>query len=701
MKSQRSKWPAVPVIMHLLALCWLILAGPAAAQITAPEGQTNITAQLVMPGPFSAGETREVALAFDPAPGWHGYWENPGDAGFGMTLDWQLPEGWSAGEPRYPVPEALIIGGLMNHVYNGPYAVLVPITAGANASAINPAPISVAADWLACTDRICVPEKATLTATISSVSDPAVTRQFTDWQMAIPPMIDSEAAFEIAGGKVRIGIPLPAGLGLVSPHLYIAREGQVDYAAPQVFRRSGDMLVAELIANDRASNEPLEGILAFGDGEGVRIIAKRGDVASGGTLLSAATPALWILILGALAGGLLLNIMPCVFPILSLKALSLARAGTSESVARREGIAYTAGVVLACLALGGLLLALRAAGEQIGWAFQLQEPGVVLALLVLAAAITANFAGLFELPSLPITRSGKPAGAFATGVLAAFVATPCTGPFMAAALGAALLLPTEQAMLLVGLLGLGLALPFLLLGFVPALRNMLPKPGPWMETFRRIMAVPMGLTALALVWLVWRLGGWAFALVAVLFAITVIIAFTLANKAERDGRASGLALAGRLAIIAILAVIVVPRVSSGERVEAEAGILNAQPFSAVALAEAQANGEPTFVWMTADWCVTCKINESVAIERENVRDAFARRGVTVLRGDWTRRDPEITRYLESKGAAGVPLYVWISEDGTEEVLPQILAPGSLVNLAKRPQETPRPRQSDPLPPQTR
>ncbi len=452
MKSQRPKWPVVPVFLHMLALCWLIVTGPAAAQVTAPEGKTNITAQLVTPGPYSAGETRDVALTFDPAPGWHGYWENPGDAGFGMTLDWQLPEGWSAGKPRYPVPETLIIGGLMNHVYNGPYAVLVPITAGPNASVVNPAPISVDADWLACTDTICVPEKATLRASITNPADPSVTRQFTDWQMAIPPMIDSEAAFEIVKGKVRIGIPLPASLDLAAPHLFVARDGLVVYSAIQTFWREGDLLIAELPADSRADNTPFEGILAFGNGEGIRFSAVQGEVPDGALfkrVRNAETPPIWTLILGALVGGLLLNIMPCVFPILSIKALSLARAGTSESVARREGIAYTAGVVLACLALGGLLLALRAAGEQIGWAFQLQQPGIVVALLLLAAAITANFAGLFELPSLPITRSGKPAGAFATGVLAAFVATPCTGPFMAAALGAALLLPTSQAMLLV------------------------------------------------------------------------------------------------------------------------------------------------------------------------------------------------------------------------------------------------------------
>src|SRR5690606_20096628 len=226
------------------------------------------------------------------------------------------------------------------------------------------------------------------------------------------------------------------------------------------------------------------------------------------------------------------NLMPCVFPILSLKALTLARAGESEADARREGVAYTAGVVLACLALGALLLALRALGSEIGWAFQLQEPGVVVALLVLAVLITANFAGLYELPSLSFTREGGRASAFSTGVLAAFVATPCTGPFMAAAMGAALLLPWWQGLLLFATLGFGLALPFLLLGYVPALRKLLPRPGKWMDTFRKILAIPMGLVAVALVWLAWRLGGTNFALLALWIAVQIVLLIVTYQRAN-------------------------------------------------------------------------------------------------------------------------------------------------------------------------
>src|SRR5690606_3353019 len=291
--------------------------------------------------------------------------------------------------------------------------------------------------------------------------------------------------------------------GLADPHVFLETVQLVDYAAAQRFTRDGNVLVAEIPRKGLAEGaESLSGILKLDEqGNGVTFEARPGAVPTGGVPVAGSDPAaalapLWVLLGGALLGGLILNLMPCVFPILSLKALTLARAGGSEGEARREGLAYTAGVILACLALGGLLLVLRAGGSEIGWAFQLQEPGVVAALLVLAVVITANFAGLFELPSLSITRSGGRASAFSTGLLAAFVATPCTGPFMAAALGAALLLPWWQALILFAVLGLGLALPFLLLGFVPAFRRLLPRPGPWMDRFRRALAVPMGLTAL-------------------------------------------------------------------------------------------------------------------------------------------------------------------------------------------------------------
>jgi DsbC/DsbD-like thiol-disulfide interchange protein/cytochrome c biogenesis protein CcdA len=500
--------PAGLLAALILALLAALSTAPAAAQGNA--GGNNMRVALVADGPPVPGRTWTVALHFQPRSGeWHGYWVNPGDAGVGMRLDWRLPEGWRAGEPRYPVPRRLEIAGLMNHIYEGDYAVLVPITVPAGASADASGPVSLRLDYLACTDRICVPERAELTL------DPVVARsdaRFDGWRAALAPPLDQAVPFAVAGGRLRLAIPLPAAVMVREPHVFIETRDLVDYAAIQSFAREGDTLVAEIpLADGAAAPARVAGILALGPGDGFRFEGRPGAVPETGIPLTAAStaalPSLWLALAGALLGGLLLNVMPCVFPILSLKALALARAGGEERAARRDALAYTVGVVLACLGLGAVMLALRAAGEQVGWAFQLQEPALVVTLLVLAVAITANLLGLFELPGFGIAGKGGGGSSFMTGLLAAFVATPCTGPFMAAALGAALLLPAPQALLLFGALGLGLALPFLLLGFVPALRARLPRPGPWMARFRRWMALPMGVTALALAWLAWRLGG--------------------------------------------------------------------------------------------------------------------------------------------------------------------------------------------------
>ncbi|TNE50238.1 MAG: thiol:disulfide interchange protein, partial [Sphingomonadales bacterium] len=405
----------------------------------------NISAELVLIESRDGGREEVYAMHFRPQEGWHGYWSNPGDAGLGMQTEWSWPAEWF-GTPQYPVPHQLTIAGLMNHVYEDDYAVLIPVSIPADVAGDDFGPLSVKAQWLACTDQICVPEEAELTARVALASDDVAM-----WRAAIAPPLDSQSSFEMVDGKLRLAIPIPANMALSQPHIFVETLRVVDYAADQTFRRQGDILTIEIPLKGTAEPGEIEGILSLGGGNGVHFKAIPGDVPEGGELISTTpgeSPAIWVLLLGAMAGGLVLNIMPCVFPILSLKAISLARAGESQAQARGEGLAYTAGVVLACVALGGVMLALRAAGEQVGWAFQLQEPGVVVFLLVLAVAITANLAGLFELPQLSVTRSGEPASAFATGLLAAFVATPCTGPFMAAALGAALLLPPVQALAL-------------------------------------------------------------------------------------------------------------------------------------------------------------------------------------------------------------------------------------------------------------
>ena len=680
---RRYRW-LVAIVWQCLAL---LFAAPALA---APN---HISAQLVVEAPAQPGGLVTVAIVMRPEPGWHGYWLNPGDAGQGMTLSWIGPYGTVPGPPHYPVPQTLLISGLMNHVYEREYAVLNDIKLSIDSRPGDPVPLQLTADWLACSATLCVPEHAVMT-TEARVAKPGEAAKpdprFDAWRRAMPAPLGAKVRLAVTPQVLRLAIPLPASIRLDDPHMFVAQDHMVDYAGQQKFSRSGDLLIAELPRAKFAAANPdfIAGVLRLtrdGD-DGLRIESELGPVPPAGTPLATASvgsgrtmPLPW-LILAALVGGLLLNVMPCVFPILSLKALSLARAGESEAQARAEGLAYTAGVMLACLGLGALMLVLRAAGEEVGWAFQFQEPWVVVLLTMLAVAITANLSGLFELTLPGLSRAGSPQGAFATGLLAAFAATPCTGPFMAAAMGAALLLPTAEAMLLFAALGLGLALPFLAIAFVPALRRLLPRPGAWMAKFRLVMAVPMGLTALALLWLCWRLGGQTFALAVLGISVTLLAALFLAGKRQRQGKSAAMpALAGMA--LALAAAIGVPHLQSAP----EAGIdsiLPTKPFSEAALASGRASGKPVFAYFTADWCVTCKVNERVAIEREDVRAAFARKGVVVLRGDWTRRDPAISRFLLAQDAAGVPLYLWYpAGNGAPRKLDQVLSPGTLTDLA--------------------
>ena len=670
----------------------LLLALPAAA---AP---THIAAELIAEAPAAPGGTVMLALHMRPEPGWHGYWSNPGDAGFGMTMNWRLPGESTAGKPQYPVPQTLVIAGLMNHVYGREYAVLVPLKVARNAQPGSMLPISVEADWLACTDKVCVPEKAVLEAKVAIAapgrrSPPSA--QFDQWRMRLSAPLGAPVRFAIDGNRIRIAIPLPDSVALHDPHLFIAEDKLVDYAGVQTFSRMKDLLVAELprAKYGAVSPQTLSGVLRLEreesdghGGDGLAFSASPGEVPAvpvhGSGTAGQGPVALGWLLLGALAGGLLLNVMPCVFPILSLKALSLARAGENEAEARTEGLAYSAGVIVACMALGALLLALRAGGNEVGWAFQLQEPLVVAALLILAVALTANFLGTFEFSVPGFVSTGSTRGAFATGLLAAFVATPCTGPFMAAAMGAALLLPVAPAMALFAALGLGIALPFLAVAYIPALRRMLPGPGHWMVTFRRWMALPMGLTAAALLWLASRVGGNFFAAVWLGVAIALVVLLILIGTKQRAGHAAGKLIFIEIAALLIGAAAATPHILRQPEHAAQ-GLLASQPFSEAALTSARASGKPVFLYFTADWCLTCKVNEQVAIEREETKRAFEKADVQVLRGDWTRRDPAITRFLTAQGAAGVPLYLWYPEGGKDPIqLGQVLKPESLVEMAE-------------------
>ncbi|UYY58357.1 protein-disulfide reductase DsbD family protein [Sphingomonas sp. S2-65] len=661
----------------LMSLLLALVALPAAAQPIGkgPHVRITLVAEAERPAPGS-----EVTLAFVSIPekGWHAYWQNPGDAGLPARYDWSLPEGVTAGDVRYPVPQRLMISGLMNYVYEKPFAPLVTLKLPAGASGT--LPIRVKLDYLVCTDAICVPERAQL-ETALTIGDGSIAAdrraQFDAWRASLPKPLGSPARFQVEGGKLRLAVPYPASAQAGEAYFYALTQNAIDYAAPQIVSRDGDRLVIETAAKGAPAR--LQGVLQA-DGRGLAVSAAPGAVPPPArhTVASTILPAL-LAFFAAIVGGLILNIMPCVFPILSLKALSLAKGQGAD--ARGEALAYTAGVVLVCLALGGVLLALRAGGAAAGWAFQLQDPRVIVLLLLLTTAIALNLAGLFEVNAPGIANraaaSGR-GGAFATGALAAFVATPCAGPFMASALGAALILPWPAALAVFAGLGLGIALPFLLLGFIPALRRRLPRPGAWMATLRHLLSLPMFLTALALAWVLGRQAGVDGMTIGLAAALLAAVALWWAGTRQHRGATRAWLPALPLLLLACASAALVHPAQAEH--SAPSG---AETFSEARLAQLRAEGRPVFAYFTADWCLTCKVNEKAVIETAAVRTALAQGKVAVLVGDWTNGDPVLGRFIERHNRAGVPLYLWYAPGEAEpRVLPQILRPSTLTDLAR-------------------
>lgn len=664
--------------MMLAIIAWAV---PASAQgdpanDPPPHLKIQLVAETSTP---KAGSTINLALDSRPQPGWHGYWQNPGDAGFPAKFAWTLPSKITAGDPRYPAPQQLIVAGLMNYVFEQPYAVIVPLTVPQGLAAGTRLPIKLHLQYLVCTKTLCVPEQADLATELTigdGQPDPVHAAQFAQWRRALPQPLGSRATYQTQGGAVRIAIPYPASAAAAGAYFYPITADAIDYAEPQKVAREGDRLI--VTTKGKGASGPIEGVLNV-DGHALALTADRGVVPvpamiAGGSDWSTVLLAF----LSAVLGGLILNVMPCVFPILSLKALSLARAGGDERAARHDALAYAVGAIAVCFALGVVILALRAGGSAVGWAFQLQDPHVVILLLMLTVAIALNLAGVFEVP-VPgfVNRTGGASGAFATGALAAFVATPCAGPFMATSLGAALILPWPAALAIFVGLGLGLALPFLLLGYAPSLRKRLPRPGAWMDTLRRILSIPMWLTAVALAWVLGREAGVNGMALGLLVSLGAAIVFWMAGRRQARGLGFG-------AVAVVLLVIMAGAGAWLIRVQpAEASVAGAgeEKFSEARLAQLRAQGRPVFAYFTADWCLTCKVNERVAIDTDAVHASFKAKNVAVLVGDWTNGDPVLGRFIEAHNRAGVPLYLYYPAGGGEpRILPQVLTPSLLEEL---------------------
>jgi len=724
----------VPLRLFAAFLVWLTLAASATAAPSAldqalkagsvpsaagPQRTERIEAELVPMSAWAApGSTAIVAIRQKIKPGWHTYWRNQGDSGGPTTLTWSLPAGVSPGDILWPLPERQRLQSLMNYGYSDTVFLPVPIEVPASARPGETLALRVTAHFYVCSDEMCVPEDLDLALNLpvrdgAAPLDPRFGQLVQDVVAIAPRPAGVEARAVFADGALTLtatGGPL-ANAAPKWAYFFPFEGGVIDHAAVQTGERGPQGLTLSLAPGRGLSanglKSPLTGVLSTDLGaweisadQGAPLLGATGqgalgdgDEARASSAGSTAPADFAKAALFALLGGLILNLMPCVFPILAMKAAALSRSAHHPAEARRDGLAFLAGVLATFLLLAGALLALRAGGQALGWGFQLQSPGVVAVLSLLMLAVALNLSGVFHIGSGlqgaghgPLSRLPGAAGAFFTGVLAVVVAAPCTAPFMAFALGAALLMPWPMALAVFLMLGLGLALPYVLISLSPRLLARLPRPGAWMETLRNLLAFPMYGAAL---WLAWVYGRQTADALALLFGAGLMLALALwlygrSQAASGTRRLAGIAAA--LSLIAALGLGVLAARAGPASSKTAASVstpLPSQPWSEAAVQAALAEGRPVLVNFTADWCVTCKINEGAALSSPRTAEAMQAANAVYLVGDWTRRDDAITAELQRHGRSGVPLYLLYQPgQAAPRILPQLLTEGAVVGALK-------------------
>ncbi|MCC2973641.1 protein-disulfide reductase DsbD [Massilia sp. IC2-476] len=683
-----------PLVRLLLAFTCALITGWLHAAPSAETGHARASLLAHAPDGVKAGSSVWLGLRLEHQPHWHTYWRNPGDSGLPTTLSWTLPSGFAAGDIAWPTPKQLPLGPLMNYGYDGDLLLPVRLTVPAGYAG-GDLPLKLRADFLICED-VCIPEFAELDLVLKAGPETTHAALF-ERAFAAAPRTEpgAKASARLDGQALVIEVAgLPAAWRGKPVQLFPENGAVLDHPAPLGQSWEGERLLlrAPLSAQRSESPAAMDAVLTAAHGSpGIRIgfaIAgawpQPGAAAPAAPAAAAAAPAsapapadrTWLVVLGlAFLGGAILNLMPCVFPVLSLKVLGFAQHGGERRRIVAGGFAYTAGVVLSFLLLAALLLALRASGEGLGWGFQLQSPPFVAALAILFTLIGFNLAGLFEframLPDrLLNARARNPvADDFLTGVLAVAVASPCTAPFMGAALGAALSQPAPQALSVFAALGLGMAAPYLAASLFPGVARLLPRPGPWMARFKTFMAFPMFATV---VWLLWVLGQQAgIDAVVALLALVVAAAFGWWLLGIPARGAAGRAGAIGAAVLAIGAVTAWAW-PAFRYAQAETPAVQAsgawQAWSPQAFAEARGQGRPVFVDFTAAWCVTCQYNKRTALADPAVMEDFKARGVVLMRADWTRRDETITQALKELGRSGVPVYALYRKDAAQPTL---------------------------------
>jgi len=665
-------------------MCWLLLSvAQASSTVRTAQVEVSLLAEQTR---YTPGQPLWVGLRFEMAPEWHVYWRNPGDSGEAPRIDWSLPDGWQAGDIHWPVPDRIPVGHLVNYGYEDSVTLLVELKT--STASTGPQTIEADADWLVCRET-CIPQQGVMRQVLPDASTPgtkgsATAADFSATRSQWPVPLDRHAIYRLSDDVIQLRIDVPDwSPDRVDDAWFAAFDwGPVAPSGRQQWSLQAGQLQLELPVGEAppAGDSPLRGLLVVSersaDGRltrGIRVEAIPGLLPAD----SATAPGtgLVLALVFAFLGGMLLNLMPCVLPVLSIKVIGLVK--HADGGTARHGLVFTAGVLFAFAALAAALIALRAAGQAIGWGFQLQEPLVVLGLMYLMLALGLNLSGVFSMGGRLMGLGGQAtarqdlSGTFASGVLAVVVASPCTAPFMGGALGFALTQPAGTSLGVFLALGLGFATPLLLLSLWPAWLRLLPEPGAWMERLRNVLAFPMYAAA---AWLLWVLSQQVTPTVlAAGLTGAVLLSFalwwsglSLGNRRRQTALASVAAVAG----IGIAVLVTLAEERDDSRTMSDVG------WSAERVRDLQAQGQAVFVNFTAAWCITCKVNEQVALDTDRVRAALDRRHVAYLKGDWTRRDPAITAELARHGHSGVPLYLLFPPHaGQPQVLPQLLTEG--------------------------
>jgi thiol:disulfide interchange protein len=685
-------------------------AGQSLPRFGAPE--KHVDAELIAAtDAIVPGQPLTVGLRLKHENEWHTYWQVPGDSGLPTQIKWQLPAGFNAGPIAWPHPKRLPVGPLMNFGYEGETLLLTTVQVPADLPVGTPVTLNAKASWLECKD-VCIPGDAQvkLTLPVKPQAAPSSSAALFKAAQARVPASALAASASIDGNRIRVALSPPAGKTLDKFEFFPLEEGRIEAAAPQVLKNEAGQSAIYLTAAKpiAADFKTLKGVVVANGGPAyangwasvVQAPLSAGAVGAAAGATSAAGAGSSMSLLAALGtaflGGLILNLMPCVFPVLSLKLIGLAQHRTHSGPMAAHGAAFAVGVVLSFVLLAALLIGLQQAGSALGWGFQLQTPWVVAALTVLFFAIGLNLLGVYEFTMATGVANLKAAdalahksdwrGSFGTGVLAVIVASPCTAPFMGAALGYAITQPAVIALSVFAALGVGMAAPYVLLTLFPSLLAKLPRPGRWMELFKQFMAFPMFATC---VWLLWVLaqqvdaGGVALAL-----GVLVAVGFTLwaLGLSQRGARVFRwvAVVGGMLTALTFAPIATSEALAPGTRSTADAGWTEYSPEK---LTQLRSEGKAVFVDFTAAWCVTCQVNKRVALRADNVKTRFAADNIVLMRADWTNRDERITQALAQFGRNGVPLYVLYDRKGEAAVLPELLTEGIVLAALDKMKET--------------